>query len=203
MSSRKAPERRSRLAEKAAQTRERLLEVALELLASREFRTMSLDAIAARAGVTKGAIYGHFDTKNDLLAAALFSRPEARPEAMDWPQGHEGSVRDRLRRLAKVVLSRRREARRAAAIGAEFIVYALSEERMSEEVGERMNAAHAEMEEKVRGMFRPEELPMPVASFTLLMSALIPGLMFARAFRGEAMTDRQVIELFEGLAGQR
>jgi AcrR family transcriptional regulator len=196
-----APKPETSMAAKAAQTRARLMETALDLLGTREFRQMSLDAIAARAGVTKGAIYGHFKSKDDLLHAALFSQPEARPEQLAWPEGRKGTVKQRLRRLGEAVLTQRRESGRSAAIGAEFIVYALSDDRMRGAVGDRLNQTQADMEKRVLGLFAPEELPMPVESFALMLSALLPGLMFIRAFRGARMTDEQVLAMFEGLAG--
>lgn len=203
MSSPNTAKAESKLAAKAAQTRAKLLETALELLAAHEFRSISLDAIAARAGVTKGAIYGHFKSKDELLEAALFSHPDARPETLVWPSGRTGTVKERMRKIAKMVLASGRDTSRSAAIGAEFIVYALSTEKMRGSVGGRLAGAEEVMERRILALFAPEELPMPVKSFALLMAALLPGLMFVRAFRGERMADAQVIALFEGLAGDR
>jgi AcrR family transcriptional regulator len=65
-----APERRSR-ADQQRQTRERLLEAAAELFAEHGFGGASLDAIAARAGYTRGAVYSNFSDKHDLLVALV------------------------------------------------------------------------------------------------------------------------------------
>lgn len=53
------------------QTRARILDVALELIADRGFAATSTREIAERLGVTKAALYYHFRTKDDLLAAIV------------------------------------------------------------------------------------------------------------------------------------
>lgn len=53
------------------QTRADLLASAREVFAESGFAGASLDEIARRAGFTKGALYGHFDNKDDLFLALL------------------------------------------------------------------------------------------------------------------------------------
>ena len=55
------------LTPKAAATRKRLLELSAELFIDRGYDAVSLRDIADAAGVTKGAIYGHFRSKGQLL----------------------------------------------------------------------------------------------------------------------------------------
>jgi AcrR family transcriptional regulator len=47
---------------------ERLVEVALRLFASRGFESTSVQDVVSAAGVTKGAMYHYFGSKDDLLA---------------------------------------------------------------------------------------------------------------------------------------
>src|SRR5581483_2473712 len=60
--------------EKQARTRHALLDAAAELFTERGFRHVSLDEIAQRAGVTKGAVYSNFADKEELFAAVCMSR---------------------------------------------------------------------------------------------------------------------------------
>ena len=48
-------------------TRERILDVALELFNDRGYDKTSLREIAERLGITKAALYYHFDSKEDIL----------------------------------------------------------------------------------------------------------------------------------------
>jgi AcrR family transcriptional regulator len=54
-----------------AMTRERLLGEAQRLFRERGYAATSLEQIAEAANVTKGAIYGHFSSKEDLLLSTI------------------------------------------------------------------------------------------------------------------------------------
>ena len=62
---------KSRREEYSAATRRALLDSATTLFAERGYARTSLDEIAAGARVTKGALYGHFGSKQDLFRAVL------------------------------------------------------------------------------------------------------------------------------------
>ncbi len=55
------------------QTREHLLAAAAQVFAERGFHGASLDAVAAAAGFSKGAVYSNFKNKEDLFLALLES----------------------------------------------------------------------------------------------------------------------------------
>jgi AcrR family transcriptional regulator len=59
-----------------AQTREKLLQVALELFARNGFNAIGLDAIIDKAGVSKQTFYNHFESKDELVMATLHRRRE-------------------------------------------------------------------------------------------------------------------------------
>jgi AcrR family transcriptional regulator len=62
-------------AERAAETREALIEAARPLFAAHGFADVALEAIVRAAGVTRGALYHHFADKTELFAA-VFERVE-------------------------------------------------------------------------------------------------------------------------------
>ena len=55
--------------EEALETRERILDAAIEVFHKRGVSRPSLTEIAELAGVTRGAVYGHFQNKADLFIA--------------------------------------------------------------------------------------------------------------------------------------
>ena len=65
-----APPRRTQ-ADRSAQTRVALLNAARALFAEKGFAATSRDEIAARAGVTRGALYHHFESKTALALAVV------------------------------------------------------------------------------------------------------------------------------------
>jgi AcrR family transcriptional regulator len=59
------------------EAREELLGAALRVFARRGYRDASVDEVAAEAGYSKGALYWHFASKEDLLSALLEERVDA------------------------------------------------------------------------------------------------------------------------------
>lgn len=50
--------------------RARLLDAAVETIRTKGYSATTVDELCAAAGVTKGAFFHHFDTKEDLAVAA-------------------------------------------------------------------------------------------------------------------------------------
>jgi AcrR family transcriptional regulator len=90
-----------------ALTRARLLEAAARVYAQRGFGGATLDQVAAEAGFTKGAVYSHFGSKENLLLAlmeehlasqiaeqiALFDHERETRERTTWERPLAGSAR--------------------------------------------------------------------------------------------------------------
>jgi AcrR family transcriptional regulator len=62
--------------------RRRLLDAALEVFAQRGFDTATLDEVAAAAGLSKGAIYSNFTSKDDLFFAMMTDQVSIRVESV-------------------------------------------------------------------------------------------------------------------------
>src|SRR4051794_29477114 len=78
MSVTKRLDRRSRVARaQGRQAREQLLSAALRVFARRGYGQAGVDEIAADAGYSKGALYWHFSSKEDLLLTLLDERVDA------------------------------------------------------------------------------------------------------------------------------
>lgn len=70
-----------------------LLKAADELFYGDGIRTVGVDQIAEKAGVTKRTLYYHFRSKDDLIAAYLDSRDEPTLRRfMDWLDQSEGTL---------------------------------------------------------------------------------------------------------------
>lgn len=89
----------SRMTKNPLPTRERIISAASKLFYDEGIRSVSVDAVAEKAGVTKRTLYYHFASKDDLIDAylaardqpnlALFKRwfAEANGDAADKVQG--------------------------------------------------------------------------------------------------------------------
>jgi AcrR family transcriptional regulator len=100
-------------AEKALATRAALVEVAADLFAERGYVQSSVRDIARRSELSSGAIYGHFRSKADLLAAAIRMRIADELEAESTGLGDadpdpDADYVETLTRLARELPARRR-----------------------------------------------------------------------------------------------
>jgi AcrR family transcriptional regulator len=76
MAAMQKPEVDAVVARPAKTTRERLLEVAMELFYRDGIRAVGIDTIIARSGVAKMSLYRNFPSKDDLVVAFLAARDE-------------------------------------------------------------------------------------------------------------------------------
>lgn len=96
---------------RAEQTRTRLLDATAEVVRESGYAKATTRAIAARAGVTEGAIYRHFPNKAALFFAALLERNKA---VVEWVEefpdrAGTGSVRDNLLQALRTLSELRHE----------------------------------------------------------------------------------------------
>jgi AcrR family transcriptional regulator len=73
-----------------------LVAAARELFAEQGFAATGRDAIAQRAGVTRGALYHHFESKTDLAAAVVAALEDELVARVVTAAGRATSVREQL-----------------------------------------------------------------------------------------------------------
>jgi AcrR family transcriptional regulator len=88
-------------AESKERTRQRLLAEAQRLFRERGYAATSLEQIAEAADVTKGAIYGHFASKEDLMLSAMEAAPAPDHSAMMTDESRP--LRERLAEYGRAV----------------------------------------------------------------------------------------------------
>jgi AcrR family transcriptional regulator len=88
-------------AESKERTRQRLLAEAQRLFRERGYAATSLEQIAEAAEVTKGAIYGHFASKEDLMLSALEAAPA--PDYSSTLNDQSRPLRERLAEYGRAV----------------------------------------------------------------------------------------------------
>jgi AcrR family transcriptional regulator len=103
------PERRPRVSGRSkprtggrsARVVSEVLGATLQLLAEHGYAGLTIDAVAARAGVNKTTVYRRWPSKTELLVAALVSLRDDEPEPPDT-----GSLREDLLQLLQQVATR-------------------------------------------------------------------------------------------------
>ena len=177
---------------KRARTRERLLKSAFELVIRDGFAEVTMDQVAAHAGMTKGAIYGNFQDKEDLMLAMVLAN--SRYLGDDIPFGE--SVGDYLRNLG-----RRVAAVTAPPAGAvTFHAYAATNPRMIERLTEHFAERFKLREAELAAAFPGQPLPLPPGQFAALVQAVTMGIMYQRLLSRDLIADETVVAAFEALA---
>lgn len=84
----------------AAATRKRILDAANRLFYGQGIRSVSVDAVAEKAGVTKRTLYYHFKSKDALVAAYLDSRDQPNLTLLaQWFEAAGGALAHRIEAL--------------------------------------------------------------------------------------------------------
>jgi AcrR family transcriptional regulator len=183
---------------KRRETVKRLIAAANAVIAEKGFQRASLDEIAARAGLTKGAIYSNFESKEHLFWAVLGRRRLTVPS--DW-RG-DRSMRENLRLTAEAFCANLKESRAHSAFLAEFILYALSNEdarlRWAEWYKAPFDAASPAMEAYLKGQGMPG-----FHVFWTALQTMALGLYIQHALTPELLTDEVIIAAVESLAGPK
>src|SRR5438034_2756008 len=76
--------------------RERLIDKAIDLFYSHGFNAVGIDRIIAAAGVTKTTFYKHFESKDELMVAAVKKRDDW--ESAAWGRAVQAAAGDDPRR---------------------------------------------------------------------------------------------------------
>lgn len=87
-------------------TRETLLDTAIQLIWQSNYHSVGVNEICARAGVTKGAFYHHFESKADLYYAAAGHYWEELKKELDAIYSPSFTPLENLENLIKFVVDR-------------------------------------------------------------------------------------------------
>jgi AcrR family transcriptional regulator len=185
----------STVGSKRERTRAALVAAALELVAEKGFAAASLDEIAARAGMTKGAIYSNFASKAELLLAAMMARGltiETEP-----PAG--ASLADHVRAMAGGLADTLRRAKGEQALMAEFQVYALGDPEL------RRGLAAAYSETFARTAAYLADLPgagdtAAARRLAVALQSIALGFLVQSLITPDEMTDAVIEETLQALA---
>ncbi|MGV1047156.1 MAG: TetR/AcrR family transcriptional regulator [Solirubrobacterales bacterium] len=104
-SSRQAPEPTPRRRPRRAEVRQRLLDAAGEAFAALGYDASSIDEIARRAGLTKGAVYSNFESKEALFFALLGEQVTARIALVEGLRPAEQPAAEGIRAIGDALMA--------------------------------------------------------------------------------------------------
>ena len=187
-----APVRQTR-AEKKAETRERLLKAAEAIARDEGLGRITLEGVASAAGLTKGAIYSNFGSKEDLLLEVLerltpgLNLTSEVEDAPDLPS--------LLARMGAVLGGAARTRAKQVALAVEFDALAIRDPALRRALKAVRAKARAELPEDDKTWLRDRgiEPPIPAEQYFLVLNALAEGLLSRRIIQGESEVPDELI----------
>ena len=182
-----------------ADVRQRVLSAGRAVFGEVGYQKATLDAIAARAGFSKGAVYSNFAGKDDLFLTLLQHEVAGMRDALA-PALDDGSLDDDLRMLAAMVLGWARDGR-AQLVFAEFRAHAAHDPALAR----RTSAVRAALVEATAEQLaavvaaRGGRLTVPESDAAVLLLALVNGLALEHVGRSEVVSEESLVALLSGL----
>jgi AcrR family transcriptional regulator len=142
-------------------TRERIISAASALFYNDGIRGVSVDAVAAKAGVTKRTLYYHFKSKDDLVAAYLAARDQPNLALFrQWFSEAEGGLPAKVEAIFRNLA---RSARHPKWKGCGFLRTSAELANMPGHPAMKIGAAHKKkFEEWLRATFEAESVADPL-----------------------------------------
>ena len=195
MASEPESSRRQPKGDKRDRTRSRLLEAARSLIREKGYEHATLEAIAERAGMTTGAIYGNFKNRDELLISLGQTywapiKPHVQPGS---------TFPEILRALADATLAAIPDRSTAAVGRLTGLAYALTHEELRAKVAEVTSQSYSFGEQWLRSVTNEDDLPMPASQLVRVIHALTEGLVLLRLLTPELMPDEVFHAAFAAL----
>ena len=186
-----APERLSR-EEKKARTRAQLIDAAATVFARHGYVAASLDEVAEEAGLTKGAVYSNFDSKEDLFLAVIDAR-------LDQPMRHgaevintfTGTSEEHAMAGARVFVDTVQQERDLFLLAMEFTIHVARHPELAPTLVTRMREQLASVADIIseHSKNRDDSLPLPADQMAIAVEALSTGIALQKLTDPESVPD--------------
>jgi AcrR family transcriptional regulator len=174
------PKRATRLnrAEKKEVTRRALMDAAARVFAERGFHGTSIDAVAEEAGFTKGAVYSHFGSKEELYLSLLDERLGS--ELGGWVNIIETgvSIPSVLDEVQQGFIDEIKHNRSWGILTLEFTLHAMRDETIRARLAERIARGRIDYEQSLAKRYAAtgKAPPMPLNQLAAALLAFENGL---------------------------
>lgn len=178
--------------EQRAQTKARLIASARTVFARQGFHRALLEAVAAEAGYSTGAIYANFDSKEDLFLAVLDEHVATRVNAVKQAVSDASTPTDRARAGADNWMQFLREDPYWYPLFIEFWSYAQRDPELRARIAARFAAFPKANAELIEANARNAGVAMPpilAQAAGTLFTALADGLALMKLLDPDAVPD--------------
>lgn len=184
-----------RRGDKRERTRAALIEATWAVIDEQGFSGASLEAIARRAGMTRGAIYSNFPSRADLLLAAAGVRGLKISRDFSGP----GTLRQQLRRFAEGLIEALPSARGTQRWHAEFMVHIAADPALRTHIAEGFGGLFDDMAAQFKS-HHGDALAIDPHSLALAVQSMAMGFVYQAILSPEAVPPNAVLEAYDALA---
>jgi len=187
--------RRRPKGDKRDRTRAALLEAARQLVREKGHERTTLEEVAARAGMTTGAIYGNFKNRDELFIALGHNYwPPVKPVI-----AADATFAEAMQALAQATIEAVEHRKHVAVGRLTGLAYTLQNADMQARVRDVTRESYDAGAEWLRG-FDANELPMPADHMVRVIHCLIEGMVMQRILTPDLVPDEIFYEAFAALA---
>ncbi|CAM5779509.1 TetR/AcrR family transcriptional regulator [Brevibacillus borstelensis] len=193
--------------ERKQETRQLLLESAAKTFAQLGFHGASVDKIAEFAGFSKGAVYAHFQSKEELFLAILEQQMKLHVHTIHKIISQQPSLEHFHETMNRYFHSARQQTRTWSMLNMEFLLYAMREESVRQkwssmilESAEQLSKTIEEMmaKEHCEASLSAEEMAWTLLSlengmaiFSSIVENAAPPDLFGKALQSMLQPPRQ------------
>jgi len=180
--------------QKRAKTRAELIAAASALIQEEGFAAASLDAIARRAGLTKGAIYSNFADKTELLMAVRADRTPVLRPALELT----APLARQLRLFAEALIENLDSIRAESRFVAEYQLYAQTDKAF----GDSLAAGYTQVFDHADAGFAqcPDELLISGRQLMVVLQSTALGLIHQSFMSPAEITPEIIRAAFDAIA---
>ncbi len=132
---------------KSEASRRQVLEAAVTALAEHGFAQTSVNDIAVAAGMSKGAVHYHFESKEDLIAQVLEQCAAMMTERARAAWNTEGEPREKLRAAIREMWTMRRQGGPELRVLADLMAQALHDPKLKKPMANMFRVLRGEVVE--------------------------------------------------------
>lgn len=191
MTQQQTPERLTR-EEKKARTRAQLMDAAAAVFARRGYVAASLDEVAEEAGLTKGAVYSNFDSKENLFEAVIDERlTEPMRQGAEVIDMTTGTTEDHAMAGARVFVDVVEQEREVFLLSLELHIQAARHPELAPAYRARSREQLAQVADLIRERTESlgSSLPLPVEHMAIAVEALSQGIALQKLADPDAVPD--------------
>jgi AcrR family transcriptional regulator len=181
---------------KRSRTRAALIAAAAAVIGEKGYDRTTLEEVARRAGMSRGAIYGNFTDKEELFLAVV----ERLWQPIVPPIEEGATLRRQLQLLGKAVAAAAKQRLPHAGAACAFQLYAVTHREMRERMTSENAAIYKAFARELKKRVAPTELPMPAEQFVKVLDALQTGLLFTYFQTPTLFPEALFVAAFEALA---